>query len=130
MPLGTSRAFPRRLRFYSDVETTAPTAYRALPAPVRAGLLFRKVVAVRRGGYVAPPVRVHSSALGAGGCSSAESLPVDTVIYVVRGESDSIRNEQITAEAALGHASALLHLQRVQLVRALPALRPRSGHVP
>ncbi|MBA2383343.1 MAG: hypothetical protein H0V68_01580 [Actinobacteria bacterium] len=126
---GQTSYFPRRLRFYSDVETTAPAAYRALRARVKAGLQARKVMRRATRGYVAPPVRVHPSSVGPGARASGERFPVDVVVHVVRGESDSIRNEQITAEAAVDHASELLQLQRAQLVRALPALRERVERV-
>lgn len=125
---GLASRFPRRLRFYSDVATTAPAAYRALRAPVRASLLLRNVVRRATRGYVVPPVRVHSSALGAGG-ASVESLPVDVIVHVARGGSDSIRSEEITAEAALDHAFELLQSQRARLVQALPELRERVERV-
>jgi hypothetical protein len=126
---GEASRFPRRLRFYSDVAKTAPAAYRSLGAPVRAGLLLRKVVRGATRGYVAPPVRVQSRALATGAVPSVENLPVDAIVHVVRGGADAIRTEPITAEAALDHAAELLQSQRAQLVGALPALTPTVERV-
>jgi hypothetical protein len=63
-PDGSCRAFPRRLRVYSDLKRTAPEAFRRLPGHGRTALRLRAVARTLTRGYVAPPLRLRVEDLG------------------------------------------------------------------
>lgn len=56
--------FPRRLRFYPDVERTAPGAYRRLSAVDRSRLAIWRAAAAGSKGFIRPPIRVPVGAIG------------------------------------------------------------------
>jgi ABC-type uncharacterized transport system YnjBCD ATPase subunit len=57
-------AFPRRMRFYPDLRTTAPEAYRALSDRARGMLRARGIVDRLTGGYVRPSLVVDPVDMG------------------------------------------------------------------
>lgn len=61
---GRCTAFPRRMRLYPDLSTTAPEAFRALPGPVRGLLRARGLVDRLTGGYVRPSLAVDPADMG------------------------------------------------------------------
>jgi hypothetical protein len=124
---GRATRFPRRLRLYSDLAVTAPDAYRSLGRSAKAGLLLRQVVKHGTRGYVAPPVRVLADELGPNAGVPSAHLPIDTVIHVVRGSGDVVRDGPITADAAVGLAVELLRLQRTTLLETVPALAAHAA---
>lgn len=80
---GQCRAFPRRLRLYSDLRLTAPAAYNRLPASYRAGLMSRKALRRLTGGHVAPPIRVRFEILD--GQPPQDPLPLRRAVVIERG---------------------------------------------
>jgi hypothetical protein len=109
-------AYPRRMRFYSDLSRTAPGAYRRLRAPARAGLVGRGAVRALTRGYVAPPIRLSPRELGPP--SGADRVPLTRVIVVERGgESNEIAALPLEPEVAVALTLELLDEQRAHLRR-------------
>jgi hypothetical protein len=117
---GNCYPFPRRMRFYSDLRTTAPGAYAALPFATRLGLLSRGALRALTRGYVAPPVRVAPDQLGR--ASAPRPLRLERIIVVERDvESNGAKGASADERPQLALASALEALteQRQQLREAL-----------
>jgi len=111
--IGRCRPFPRRLRFYADLPQTAPSAYARLRPATRGALrslqLFRELTR----GYVAPPIRVPATELGA---YAHGPHPTTRVFLIER----AVAVEQLTitaadTETAVEFALTLLDEQRARL---------------
>jgi ABC-type uncharacterized transport system YnjBCD ATPase subunit len=61
---GRCTTFPRRMRFYPDLNATAPEAYRALPGRLRGLLKGRALVDRLTRGYVRPSLAVDPAVMG------------------------------------------------------------------
>jgi hypothetical protein len=111
---GTCRSFPRRLRLYTDLQETAPHAYRNLPGSQRVLLAaFRVLRAVTRGA-VAPPLRVPIEALGP---VARDTLPLGLVVVIERGDSGRLERSDLDSNALVEVASMVLREQRTALLR-------------
>jgi hypothetical protein len=109
--------FPRRMRFYSDLQVTAPLAYGRLSAPQRASLRLRRIVERATRGYVAPSLPVPCSQLGE--VEQNVPFPVGRLLVVERdrrcGEFESSRLE---GSSAVRTAEAVIEEQRLPLAAA------------
>jgi hypothetical protein len=114
---GTCVRFPRRLRVYDDLSTTAPRAASRLPLSYRAGLTARRLARLATGGRVAPSLAVPASALGVPGPTSA---PLRRVVLLARDSDVSVpRLRDADAEQAVARCSEALTQQRSRLVRSI-----------
>lgn len=114
---GLCRRFPRRLRFYSDLRTTAPEAYRRLRPGSRLGLVARRIVKTVSRGLVAPSLAVSAGDLGPPPPTTA--LPIRRVILLGRDASgSSIQTGAGDLSAALVEAERLLLAQRRHIAAA------------
>ena len=118
-------AFPRRLRFYPDIETTAPEAFSRLPADLRRRLRLRGLVAAATRGYVRPSMGVDRSAIG--GRWVPGPLPIGRIVLLERGDHvGDVRGDPATVADAAAWAARLLREQRSRLdVAGDPAWRAR-----
>jgi hypothetical protein len=100
--------FPRRLRLYPDLVRTAPAAFAALPPAARHSLTVLGGVNTVTRGFVAPPVRVRPSALGAG--MTWIGLPIGEVVVIRRAPVEVLTTEQLDrSELAAEVEHVLLH---------------------
>lgn len=109
---GTCRPFPRRLRLYSDLPETAPSAYRTLPRSQRALLGALGAIRTATRGAVAPPLRVRIETLGAAG---RDALPLDQVVVIERTDTGRLQRRALEPEALVEVALTVLHEQRAAL---------------
>lgn len=116
--------FPRRLRLYPDLARTAPDAFAALRPSARAALaVLGRLNALTRG-FVAPPLRVSASAVGAG--TSPISLPIGEIVVIRRAPVDELTTEGLdqgelwseTEDALLGQRSEIFSLTGLQTASA------------
>ena len=106
--------FPRRMRFYSDLAHTAPSAYTCLGRRTRAALRARGVVKSLTRGFVAPSLPVDASALGQAGLPPA--LPLRRAVVIERvGGIPGVTVAPCPVEEAVAHAVDLLDQQRAHL---------------
>lgn len=114
------RPFPRRLRLYPDLARTAPAAFAGLrPSARRALGGLARVKSLTRG-FVAPPLRISASSLGA--TIGPRSLPIGEVVVIHRAAVDRLRSaplgqRELAAEAGdvlLSQRSAIFSLARVE----------------
>lgn len=113
---GTLYAYPRRMRFYSDLARTAPSAYRRLGRTARAGLVARGAVRALSRGYVAPPIRLSPRELGPP--PAAEAVPLSRVAVVERvADAGAVRATEVESEEAVRLAHELLDAQRAHIGR-------------
>lgn len=113
---GTLYAFPRRMRFYSDIARTAPTAYRSMPSSSRAALVCRRALRGLSRGYIAPPVKLSPWELGPP--SPRETVPLSRVAVVERsGKSEDLRARDVRQNEAVSLALELLDEQRAHVRR-------------
>jgi hypothetical protein len=109
--------FPRRLRFYTDLRGTAPTAYRRLGGTQRVGLAARTGLRTLTRGYVAPSLPVPPSQLGQ--AYDPSSLPLGRVAVIERGAgTEDIQQTTLEVAAALAACGDVLDDQREHLRRA------------
>lgn len=112
---GRCTAFPRRMRFYSDLRSTAPGAYARLAPRVRAGLALRGGARRLTRGFVAPPVRVRMDAVGQ--APTREPVPIERVVLIERLDSIArIERREISTEETVAFGLHLLDEQREKLV--------------
>lgn len=113
---GHCRAFPRRLRVYSDLEETAPDARRRLSAAVKAALGARALVRTLTRGYIAPPLRLRVDQLGRP--VPEEPLALVRVVAIVR---DPDARDLVQSDLALNRlvelAQTIADEQRRHLIR-------------
>jgi hypothetical protein len=111
---GQGRAFPRRLRFYPDIEWTAPEAFARLPYNVRTMLLVRRLMATASGGLVRPSLGVDRAAIGAAWVPGP--VEIQRIVLLERGDhTGDLRAEPATSHDAVGWATDLLREQRARL---------------
>jgi hypothetical protein len=107
---GECRAFPRRLRVYSDLSRTAPQAYARLPGSKRAKLRALSALRSSTRNLVAPPLRIGLEALGSSLHQSV--LQLGTIVVIERGEVDSLERELLGPDALVEIAAEILREQR------------------
>ena len=113
---GTCRAFPRRLRLYSDLERSAPVAYARLPAEYRRALAARKLVHRLSGGRIAPPIRVPFSAFDGVAPTPRVVKPLQRVVVVERTDGlGRLQVDDLDITALVDLSAAILHEQRRML---------------
>ena len=83
---GRVSAWPRRLRVYSDLRITAPSAVAALPARYRRSLHVMRWAKVATRGHVAPSLPLPWTAVGAPPVNGG--VPITRVVVVERGGTD------------------------------------------
>jgi hypothetical protein len=106
------------MRFYSDLRTTAPSAYSALPFGTRLGLLSRGALRALTRGYVAPPVRVAPNQIGR--APAPGRLRLERIVVVERDlETDAANEDGVTPRLVLASALEALTEQRQKLGEAL-----------
>jgi hypothetical protein len=107
--------FPRSLRFYPDLERTAPTAWERLPPRVRLALRIRGVVARVSRGFIRPSLAVPRTALGA--LQPPECRTIGRIILIERDtERQTLATEPGSTDDAVDWAAGLLREQRERLV--------------
>jgi hypothetical protein len=106
--------FPRRLRLYPDLARTAPAAFAALPPSVRGRLAALGRVNALTHGFVAPPVSVSASALGAG-TPAPVRLFVGEIVVVRRAQVEALTFERLDHEELAAEADDVLLGQRSEL---------------
>lgn len=111
---GSCWAFPRRLRFYPDIEQTAPAAHASLRPRTRMALRLRRAVAALSFGYVRPSLAVAPAELGA--AWSPGGLPFGSVVLVERSAAVTELDRTVAdGAAAIEWATELLRDQRSRL---------------
>ena len=113
--------FPRRLRLYPDLARTAPAAFAALRPSVRGRLAALDRVNALTRGFVAPPVSVSASAIGADTVDPIRVL-VGEVVVVRRAQVQALTFEQLdqgeleaeTEDVLLGQRSEIFKVPGVQ----------------
>lgn len=112
---GRCHAFPRRLRVYSDLEHTAPGAFRRLSRQVRTKLRLRAVVRTLTRGYVAPPLRLRVEDLGQP--LPVEPLPLARVVAIRRdGGAHGLERRGLPFDSLIELAETVASEQRVRLM--------------
>lgn len=112
---GRCRRFPRRMRFYSDLELTAPAAYAGLPPAARARLRARKTVKRISRGFVAPSLAVAATQIAVGGVARGP-LPLTRLVLLERVPgATALREEPGDRTAAVAYGLGLLDAQRERL---------------
>ena len=111
---GVGGAFPRRLRFYPDIERTAPEAFARMPGPVRRRLRLRRLLASASRDYVRPSLAVDRSAIGSTWVPGPASI--DRVVLLERGQqTGELRTDRASERDAVAWAMRLLGEQRSRL---------------
>jgi hypothetical protein len=111
---GRCTAFPRRLRFYPDIETTVPEAYARLPRDLQRRLRARRLMAAATRGYVRPSLGVDRSAIG--GRWVPGPLPIARIVLMERGEhAGEMQDGSASVDDATVWAAGLLAAQRDRL---------------
>ena len=110
---GECRAFPRRIRVYSDLAETAPRAYELLPRSKRAELRALGALRSWTRNLVAPPLRLGLETLGSSPVRSP--LRIGTIVVVERGEVSRLEREPLDASAIVATASGIIREQRRSL---------------
>lgn len=110
---GSVWPFPRRLRFYPDLEDAAPLAFRALRGRTRRRLRLRGLVARLSRGFVRPSLAVDATELG-GTVQTAPRRPV-RLILLDRRDVSGLVQEEVSLESAVEMAAELLVEQRSRL---------------
>ncbi len=124
--------FPRRLRVYPDLMRTAPTAFAALRPSARGALAALGRVNALTRGFVAPPLRVKASTLGAG--AAPTPLPIGEIVVIRRAPVDELRIEHLdhrelaaeTEDALCGQRSEIFSLPGLQAATANLLAQERS----
>ena len=116
--------FPRRLRVYPDLMRTAPAAFAALRPSARGALAALGRVNALTRGFVAPPLRVEASTLGAG--SAPTPLPIGEVVVIRRGPVDELRSDPLDPLELAAETEDALRAQRSEIF-SLPGLRDATA---
>jgi hypothetical protein len=107
------RPFPRRLRLYPDLARTAPAAFAALRPSARRTLTGLGQVKSLTRGFVAPPLRISASALGAG--VGPLCLPIGEVVVIERSAVDTLSSEPLGQRELAAEARDVLMSQRSEI---------------
>ncbi len=117
---GTCWPFPRRIRVYSDLDSTAPDAHAHLNRRSRLALEARRVVKAASRGAVAPSLLLDPAQLGP--WRPPGPLPIRRVVVIERSQRASVlANEPIGSAEAIGSALGALAAQREHLAGASTA---------
>jgi hypothetical protein len=108
--------FPRRLRLYPDLSRTAPAAFAALRPSVRTRLTALGRVNALTRGFVAPPVSVSASAIGADDAGPVRVL-IGEVAVVRRARVDALILEPLDSAELAAEADDVLMGQRSELFK-------------
>ena len=119
--VGHARAFPRRLRVYSDLEIVAPAAYRRLRGRARAALAGRRLVRLATRGWVAPPLRLRIEQVGRP--LPAPPVELERVVAIRRDPTvRDLERKDLAVPAIVELAQAVADEQRERLA-GLPGWR-------
>ena len=110
---GGARRYPRRLRFYPDIQQTAPDAWSRLTPGTRAALLRRHTVRRLTRGFVAPSLAVPVSELGT--TVAAQAVPVRQLVVVDRSGTGELTVTPRDAAWVVEQAGLVLADQRARL---------------
>jgi hypothetical protein len=113
--------FPRRLRLYPDLSRTAPAAFAALRPSVRTRLAALGRVNALTRGFVAPPVSISASAIGASTTGPVRLL-IGDVVVVRRARVDTLTLEPLDASELAAEADDVLMGQRAEIFN-VPGVR-------
>jgi hypothetical protein len=113
--------FPRRLRLYPDLSLTAPAAFAALRPSVRTRLAALGRVNALTRGFVAPPVSVSPSAIGAD-VDGPVGLLIGEVVVVRRARVDALTLQHINAEELAAETDDVVMGQRSEIFK-VPGVR-------
>ncbi len=113
--------FPRRLRLYPDLSRTAPAAFAALRPSVRTRLAALGRVNALTRGFVAPPVSVSASAIGANATGPLRLL-IGEVVVVRRARVDALTLEPLDAGELAAETDDVVMGQRSELFK-VPGVR-------
>lgn len=117
---GHVRSWPRRLRVYPDLRSTAPAAFSALPLRKRLRLTALAAAARASGDWVAPSLPLAWRDLG--GRATQGPVPVGRVVVVQRGSSSSVLEASpLETSAVVSLARDVLREQRARLRAVLGA---------
>jgi hypothetical protein len=119
-------SFPRRLRVYPDLIRTAPAAFAGLRPSARGALAALGRVNSLTRGFVAPPLRVTATTLGAG--IAPGPLPIGEVVVIRRAPVVELRSEQLDDRALAAETGDALRGQRSELF-GLPGLEAASARL-
>jgi hypothetical protein len=111
---GLGSAFPRRLRFYPDIERTAPEAFARMAGRSRLRLRLHGLMATASGGFVKPSLAVDRSAIGSAWVPGPVSI--ERIVLLERDpQALELRTDAATEQDALAWAARLLDEQRSRL---------------
>lgn len=111
---GICRAFPRRMRFYSDLPLVAPGAYARLPGRGRFELKWRQAMRRATRGYVSPSLAVSPEDLGTR--RPAQALPLRRLVVMERSDlTEKLEFRSIDRDSVVERARLLLTSQRERL---------------
>jgi hypothetical protein len=111
---GTAFTFPRRLRVYPDIRTTASSAYRTFSRDVRAALRCLEILSRSTARWIAPPLRIQPSAVGPE--PAKQELPLERVYLIQRdNRAGEPRRAAVGVHALADEMLTLLDHQRQQL---------------
>ncbi len=113
--------FPRRLRLYPDLSRTAPAAFAALRPSVRTRLAALGRVNALTRGFVAPPVSVSPSAIGADATGPVRLL-IGEVVVVRRARVGALTLQPLDAGELAAETDDVLMGQRSEIFR-VPGVR-------
>jgi hypothetical protein len=102
--------FPRRLRLYPDLARTAPAAFAALRPSARRALAGLSRVKALTLGFVAPPLKVSASTLGAD--VGQLRLPIGEVVVIKRAPVDTLGFQPLDQRELEAEAEDVLLSQR------------------
>jgi hypothetical protein len=122
---GRCTAFPRRMRFYPDLRTTAPEAYRALSGPARGMLRIRGIVDRLTGGYVRPSLVVDPVDMGRS--RDMDSAMIRRVLLLEpRAPVQDVEVSSVDIASLLSDTRQLFESQRARLWFVAPEAWRRS----
>jgi hypothetical protein len=113
-------AFPRRLRVYPDIRTTATSAYSTFPPSLRSALRGLNILSSATAGWVRPPLRIPPSALGLKPAKEDHALHR---LYLIERDDRAARpgRSVVEPDALVGQIMTLLDRQRERLTLLLVA---------
>jgi hypothetical protein len=114
---GASTPFPRRLRVYDDLASTAPGAISKLPGSLRVQLAARSLVRRLTRGRIRPSLAAGIADIG--GEVAAPAL-LGRIVLLRRVGGGEMRLRDSTADDAVRDSIAALSEQRARLARVLP----------
>ncbi|MBA2724420.1 MAG: hypothetical protein H0U53_00365 [Actinobacteria bacterium] len=134
----TTFSFPRRLRVYPDIRTTAPSTYSTFPRGTRTALRGLGALSRSTAKWVAPPLRIQPSAVGP--APAKEELPLERIYLIQRDERvEEPHRSVVDVLTIVERMLALLDRQREKLspivaaepawIKLLEHVRDRERHI-